>query len=78
MWIVMCVDLSATVTGWIDMEKLSSCSQFCINNIDIIKIQFYILFYFFNILAIFFEGKILLDDSPLYGLQGTAACQLNN
>lgn len=72
----MYVDLSATVTGSIEMEKLSSCSQFYINNI--VKIQFYILFCFFSIWAIFFEGKILSDDSLLHGLQGTAACQLNN
>lgn len=72
----MYVDLSATETGSIEMEKLSSFSQFYINNI--IKIQFYTLFCFFSIWAIFFEGKILLDDSPLHGLQGTTACQLNN
>lgn len=74
----MYVNSSASVTGWTDMEKLSSSSQFYINNIDVIKIQLYILFSFFSILAIFFQWKILLDDSPLYGVQETAACQLNN
>lgn len=74
----MYVILSASVTGWTDMEKLSSSSQVYINNIDVIKIQLCISFFFFSILAIFFERKILLDDSPLYGVQETAGCQLNN